>query len=238
MHCHLGFLSWGSNVALRLAEQNSLLFVNTVEPDDFVPTREQYAACPNVRVGIGMHPWWVDGTFAPDQFAERAATTRFIGEIGLDFGKRGANNRDEQVEAFGAIARICAAQGDKLLSIHAVKSAETTLDMLETAGVLETCTCIFHWYSGPSEQLKRLLDAGCYVSANRFMLQTRRGREYVKAIPTSRLLLETDEPPEDASTFSAEDHCAALREAAEAVASIKGPEALGVIARTSEMLLR
>ena len=70
------------------------------------------------------------------------------------------------------------------------------------------------------------------------MLQTKRGREYVKAIPTSRLLLETDEPPEDASTFSAENHCAALCEVAEAVASIKGPEALGVIARTSEMLLR
>lgn len=238
MHCHVNFLANGREVAERLGAEGTLLFVNTVSLADFDEARAKFAGVTNVRLGVGMHPWWVDGSFDTDHFAQLAARTRFVGEVGLDFGKRGEANREAQVEAFSQIARICAAQGNKLLSIHAVRSADTVLDVLQASGALDTCTCIFHWYSGPSDQLRRALDLGCYVSVNRFMLQTKRGREYVKAIPASRLLLETDEPPEDAVEFAAEDLLASLREVADAVAAIKGDDVLATIANTSHMLLQ
>ena len=245
MHCHLDFLANGRDVAERLDATGSRLFVNTVTPSRYIDAREQFASMGNVRVGVGMHPWWVDdcldrgfdGAFDADRFAEFARETRYIGEVGLDFGKRGADNRDAQVRTFTQIARVCAEQGGKLMSLHAVKSADTVLDVLESSGALDSCTCIFHWYSGPSDQLHRALRLGCYVSANRFMLQTKRGCEYVKAIPLAQLLLETDEPPEDTTGFSADDLLAALREAADGVAAIKGDDALAVIAETSKRLL-
>ena len=237
MHCHLDFLADGRDVALRLGEKGTRLFMNTVTPAEYAGACAKFDGVEGVRVGLGMHPWWVDGTFDAERFAELARTTRFIGEVGLDFGKRGSVNRAEQVQAFAQIARICAEQGGKVLSMHAVKSVDSALETLQVSGALETCTCIFHWFTGSSDQLHRALQSGCYVSANRFMLQTKRGPEYVKAIPASRLLLETDEPPEDAVGFTADDLLAPLREVADAIATIKGAEALATIAATSERLL-
>ena len=237
MHCHLAFLADGRNIAMRLGERGTRLFVNTVSPTEFFDAREKFAGIDSVRVGLGMHPWWVDGELDVERFAELARTTRYVGEIGLDFGRRGAHTRVEQMQTFSQIAHVCAEQGGKLLSIHAVKSVDAVLEVLRASGALEACTCIFHWYSGASDQLHRALQLGCYVSANRFMLQTKRGREYVKAIPATRLLLETDEPPEDAIGFTADDLHVALREVADAIAAIKGDEALATIAETSERLL-
>lgn len=237
MHCHLNFLANGREVAERLGAKGTLLFANTISPADYTDARTKLAGVANVRVGLGMHPWWVDGSFDADRFTELARGTRFIGEVGLDFGKRGSANRDEQIRTFSQIARVCADQGGKLLSLHAVKSADAVLDMLVESGTLDSCACIFHWYSGPSDQLHRALELGCFVSVNRFMLQMKRGREYVKAIPLSRLLLETDEPPENAADFTAGDLLAALGEVATGVAAIKGAEALASIAETSERML-
>ena len=63
---------------------------------------------------------------------------------------------------------------------------------------------IFHWFSGSSAQLKRARDLGCFFSVNAFMLQTKRGREYAKAIPLDRLLIETDLPEETSIDACAE----------------------------------
>ena len=118
-----------------------------------------------------------------DELIALLPETRFVNEVGLDFGKRQADTVREQADAFRRIAAACAEQGGKVLSIHAVKAARETLDILEQAGTLESCTCVFHWYSGPSDQLKRAIDAGCLFSVNKRMLATGKGREYVKAIP-------------------------------------------------------
>ncbi len=85
---------------------------------------------PRWRIGVGAHPWWatdVDG----DEAARIAAQAPYIGEVGLDFGKAHAATRDRQVENFSHIA--AAAPAGALLSIHAVRSADTVLDLLEDA---------------------------------------------------------------------------------------------------------
>ena len=145
-----------------------------------------------------MHPWWVDdAAFDPEEFEVLARTTRYIGEVGLDFGKRGQNlgNQREQLCAFTAIANTCARQGGKLLSIHSVKAANEVLDVLERANAFATCTCIFHWFSDSGDALDRARKDGCFFSINPHMLETRRGREYIRQIPLDHLLVETDDPP-------------------------------------------
>ena len=194
-HCHLDFMSNGEEVARRAHADGLRLFANTVTPDGFEQARIRFDALENVYVGLGMHPWWVDDVFDTVAFEQLARKTQFIGEVGLDFGKKGEANREAQVDAFAQIATICAHQGAKLLSIHAVRSVETVLDILERAGTLATCTCVFHWFSGTSDELARALRAGCYFSVNPMMLETRKGREYVRQLPVERLLVETDAPP-------------------------------------------
>ena len=160
-----------------------------------------------------------------------------IGEVGLDFGWRHAPSRLAQEAMLADIARWAARHGGRVMSLHSIRSARETLDILERAEALAACTCVFHWFSGPSDQLKRAIDAGCFFSCGTRMLATGKGREYVKAIPAERLLLETDAPPEQGTAYSYEEMRGELERVANAIAAIKGQSALETIARTSERLL-
>ena len=250
LHVHLSFMANGEEVAERAQADGSLLFSNTVTPNDYARACERFARHPNVHVVLGMHPWWAsdesdsttdcDAALGPlSEFDWQAAIegARYIGEIGLDFGKKHVATREAQLEAFERIARICALQGGKLVSLHSVGAAGQVIDILERCGTLESCTCVFHWYSGPSDQLKRAIDAGCLFSVGPRMLATGKGREYVKAIPASRLLLETDDPPHAGEPFAYSELRSNLESAARGIAAIKGRDALETIAETAERIL-
>ena len=120
------------------------------------------------------------GEIEIEQAAQLAAASRFIGEVGLDFGSRHAANAQRQLDALEAIARACAGHPveGRVLSIHAVRSAGESLDVLERHGLTASAHCIFHWFSGTSDQLARALDAGCLFSISERMLATRRGDVY------------------------------------------------------------
>ena len=163
---------------------------------------------------------------------------RIIGEIGLDLGPRHKHTSDEQQRVFSLIAQWAARERDRLISVHAVKAARETLDVLQNTGATDTCTCILHWFTGPSDQLKRAVNLGCYFSCGPRMLATAKGREYVKAIPANRLLLETDAPPTQGEPFTYEELRAELQSVALSIAAIKGDNVLDTIAETSETLLR
>ena len=161
-----------------------------------------------------------------------------IGEVGLDFGWRHLASQNEQLALFTTIVRWATAQGDKLISLHSIKAARETLDVLEREGALDSCRCIFHWFSGPSDLLKRAIDAGCFFSCGPRMLATGKGREYVKAIPASQLLLETDAPPAQGDSYSYASLRTELESAAASITAIKGEAAIEAITRTAERLLR
>ena len=223
-HVHLDFMTNGEEVARDAAATGVRLFAGTVTPAGFVAAREQFGAFDNVDLGLGLHPWWVETERAAadvDAFLALLPETRFVSEVGLDFGRRHLETRDAQIEAFTRIAHACAEAGGKTLSIHAVHAAGDALDILESAGVFANCTCIFHWFTGPSDQLKRAIEAGCLFSVGTRMLATGKGREYVKAIPADRLLIETDSPPEQGMHYSFAELRAELERVEAGIAEIK-----------------
>ena len=239
MHCHLDYMANGEEVAADACEDGALIFANTVAPEGWGSASERFAQFGNVVVGFGMHPWFVAETVkAADVVALlEKRRPRFIGEVGLDFGDKHKATGEAQMRMLTAIATWAASEGDRLISLHSAKAARETIDILEQTGALATCTCIFHWFSGPSDQLKRAIDAGCFFSCGPRMFATRKGREYAKAIPVKRLLLETDAPPQQGDRYAYAQLRSELESAAQSVAAIKGEEALGVIAQTSARLL-
>lgn len=163
---------------------------------------QQAADSPFVKLALGLHPWWVyadKGRLAEElrAFDDALPETRYVGEVGLDFSKRRIATRDAQLCAFRHIVGACAKEGGKVLSIHCVKAYDDALSILKSSGCLASCTCIFHWFSGSFPQLVQAVDAGCFFSVSARMLETKKGREYAKAIPLQKLLLETDAPVVD-----------------------------------------
>lgn len=211
MHCHLG---WFKNYAELACEAQALglsIFANTVTPQEFVRIRSTLEHQTNVFIGVGAHPWWIaDGRLSWEDIegaADYAYAHAFIGEIGLDFSDRRtpSNSHEIQVTALRTILKSCnrGAQehGRKIISLHAVKSAQMVLNVLEETGCSSSCECIFHWFSGSGSELHRALRIGCHFSVNEMMLRTRKGREYARQLPAKRLLSETDLPPEEGAVL-------------------------------------
>lgn len=274
-HAHMSFAPDTGAFASWFTERFAGAFSTTVSPADYRFAQQALASFPEIKVGVGAHPWWVaqgkisdeDKTLLPGL----VANARYIGEVGLDFGKNGLaksvfeteeQTKQAQIEVlrtiFAAAKKnpstpsgaedakgVGEAKRGRVFSFHAVRSADVIMDMLEEYGLLEDSTIIFHWFSGSSAQLKRARDLGCFFSVNAFMLQTKRGREYAKAIPSGRLLIETDLPEEMSFDVCAENsqackqaieavearYTSTLEEAYREIVALRGEDVLAAIAR-------
>lgn len=240
MHCHLDFMDDMEKAAARAEALGVGCLSVTVTPQDYLRADRLVGSYENVQVGLGLHPWWIaDGRCGDEDIAlfERlAADAVYIGEVGLDFGKRHADTRDVQIAAFRRVVSACSA-GGKVISIHAVGADDEVLDMLEESSCIQNSTCIFHWFSGSSDQLQRAIRAGCLFSVGPRMLNSKRGREYAKAIPEDRLLLETDAPSGPGSKLSYDEVAAMLHDALAALEQVRGGAIASAIAKTSASLL-
>lgn len=266
-HCHLSFAPHADRFAQWVAENLAGAFSTTVDLADYQATCELCAPWKTLDVGLGAHPWWVSqGKISPEetfQIATLAKDARFIGEVGLDFGKNGlaksvfasdTETKQAQLDVLHAILKACAsgeaaelpekALHGRIFSFHAVRSADVIMDLLEEYRLLSGNTIIFHWFSGSSAQLQRARELGCCFSVNAFMLNTKRGREYAKAIPADRLLIETD-LPEEGEEASLEDQAfeaacdqyeQALIMARDLLEELRGPEIIAHVRRNAQAI--
>ena len=247
MHCHLGFTPDPAATATAGAADGISAFACTVEPAEYQRLLPVLASSANVALGLGAHPWWIaDGRVVErelEEFYALAPAAPFIGEIGLDFaGDRDTpESRALLTSAFARILDACNQGADgKLLSLHAVKSADTVLDLLEQAGTLARHRVIFHWFSGTSDDLARAVRAGCFFSVGPRMLASRRGREYARQIPLPQLVLETDGPPKEEDSLPPEVWRAELGNALAGISQLKQmnrDELAAHLAETSRLLL-
>ena len=270
-HAHMSFAPAVASFASWFTERFAGAFSTTVSPADYRSAQQALASFPKIKVGVGAHPWWVaQGKISDEDKAllpGLVASARYIGEVGLDFGKNGLaksvfatdeQTKQAQIEVLRTIfaaakkspaPSVIEGAGEtkdgRVFSFHAVRGADVIMDMLEEYELLEDNTIIFHWFSGSSAQLKRARDLGCFFSVNAFMLQTKRGREYAKAIPLDRLLIETDLPEETPIDACVENsqvckqateavemrYISMLEEAYREIVALRGEDALDAITR-------
>ena len=201
-HCHLQHDPRFRIYAQTHPDQH--FFCMTETPDEYVRFRD--AGLPaNVSLGLGLHPWRVSADAAiahvqVDGVLHLLPDAWLIGEVGLDFSPKHAHTHDNQLAAFRAIAQAAVRCGaahsasvrPRVLSIHAVQAAGEALEILQEAGCFDACVCIFHWFSGTSDQLVAARRAGCFFSFGPRALATKRGCAYAAQLPANRVLRESD----------------------------------------------
>lgn len=234
-HCHLDLMSHPNAVADEATALGLVLFDCGVDPHDFARAKKRACGRSNIFAGIGLHPWWLAdgrcGNAEINLLCEVVAQERFIGEVGLDFSARFAGSESLQIQTLDRLCDVLVQHplAGRVISIHAVRSAGTVLDILEPHGLLtpspDSPVIIFHWFGGTSNEFVRARNAGCYFSVNERMLATKRGREYARQIPLGRLLLETDAPAEPNTETSARSLIRSLTRASERIASLKNCDA-------------
>lgn len=148
---------------------------------------------PSIYVALGLHPQLVsERKHELNIFDKYVLSSKYIGEVGLDFSRRFYFSKNEQISVFEHIIQSCV--HSKTISIHSVFSDKQVLDILEKNRTLEHNNCILHWYSGSLTQLDRALEMGCYFSINERMFQSINGKKIIERIPIERIVLESDAP--------------------------------------------
>lgn len=195
-HFHLDFLptdARGSFVR-ELAQHDIGVIAQTLLPSDFMSELPNSPA----PLALGFHPWEATSASLVDAelatFTQALPHTQLIGEIGLDFSPRRLESAPKELQLHALRGLLAALSGQRyVLSIHAVQSADAViaeLAQLDAANLVP----IFHWFSGTSDELTAIRKMGCYISVNQKMLDSKKGRAYLRQYPSDHILLETDLP--------------------------------------------
>ncbi len=144
-----------------------------------------------VHPALGLHPWELHSHDLEANFSliqKELPHCLAMGEIGLDFALE--TPQDYQKEILKRLLAIAARERKPVL-LHARRAWATALDLVKTFQVKQA---VFHWYSGPVELLRSLVEMGYYISATPAAAYSPRHREAIQATTLDRLLLETDAP--------------------------------------------
>lgn len=194
-HCHLDLYPDHLELVARCEREAVYTLAVTTTPKAWARNKQVTSSTKYVRAALGLHPQLVEsrqGELA--MWRDLASETRYIGEIGLDGGPRYFGSMTQQQAVFGAILDRCAELGDRILTIHSVRSVKTVMDMIEAKLPRSRGRAVMHWFTGSSSELRRAVDLGCYFSVNQAMLDGDKRRALARAIPIDRLLTETDGP--------------------------------------------
>lgn len=183
---------------------------------------------------LGLHPWNLDT-------ARIEVTIEFIknniekvvalGEVGLDYWyknvRKDENWKELQRKAFRRILDI-ARENDKPVSIHNRGAWMDCVNMTIEANVKKA---VFHWFTGPNDALKKLLEHGYYISATPAATYSKEHRRAILNTPLENIILETDSPVVYSGEASEPAH---VVKALKSVAELKG-ESISVVAeKTTE----
>ncbi|MEI8013070.1 MAG: TatD family hydrolase, partial [Candidatus Omnitrophota bacterium] len=161
-----------------------------------VRLRADYAL-PRLHVAMGLHPAYVPDESAEACFSfmrEHLSDAVAVGETGLDFGYKWVRDneagKNEQRAAFSRHLEL-ARTFDLPVIVHSRGAWRECLDMVKAAGIRRAD---FHWYSGPEDVLRDLLDAGFVISCSVAVEHSIDVRRAVVFAPLGSILVETDTP--------------------------------------------
>lgn len=145
---------------------------------------------------FGLHPWYLTDNWEQELKAFDGHPV-LIGECGLD--RLCETPYELQLEAFQAQIQL-SERLELPLVLHCVRALDDVLRLKR--GTHQPW--IFHGFRGKPQQLQQLLDHGFYVSFG-----FRHNTDSLRACPSDRLFLETDDSPEPIASLY--ETAAALR---------------------------
>lgn len=177
------------------------MFCNATHEDDWQAVIDLAAGGKEIIPFLGIHPWFA-GTAGPKWETKLLSLLREvpagIGEIGLD--RRCRTDFSRQQQLFLTQLHLASELGRPVV-IHCVKAWGPLLESLERfAANNRLPPTMIHSYAGSRETLRRLLQAGCFISFScRLMMEPKLLSCFLET-PIDKLLLETDAPGQGLKT--------------------------------------
>jgi len=192
-HAHLDRYGAQLDAALKEIEQGKILTIATAMD---IPSYQQLLEIADrskwVLATFGIHP-----KRAPQYAARLTSISKYVeaspalGEIGLDH--HWVKDSSEYAAQRKVLEYFLAAAGeqDKFVNLHTKGAEREILDLLERYEVKRP---IIHWYSGPLDILRALIQFGAYFTVGVEVLYSPKIQTIARAVPDHLLLTETDNP--------------------------------------------
>lgn len=192
-HCHLDLYPDPAAAVAMAVEHGAYVLSVTTTPSAFVGTRALAPANGRIRTALGLHPELAaDRRGEMKLFHRLLPETEYVGEVGLDGSSPHKASLPVQTAVLHEILDACAAAGGRTISLHSRQAAGLLLDMLEFEPLAGRF--VLHWFSASTALVERAARLGCWFSVGSAMMASRTGRAAVAAMPTDRVLPETDGP--------------------------------------------
>jgi len=184
-------------IALIANSENLETSLTTLKLSDRHPHR--------IYSALGIHPWYaakageVEVNRVSDLITQNDERLMAVGEIGLD--NTYAKSSDEkrlQEEIFEAMLDM-AEQVHLPVIIHSRQSASEVLDRVVGRDLISV---VMHWYSGPTELVKKFTSKRYYISFGPPIYYAKHIQEIAKLTPLEAILTETDGPVRYRGPFS------------------------------------
>lgn len=195
-HCHLDLYPDFESIIEESERRGVRTLAVTTTPRAWPRNRDLTKKTKYVRSALGLHPQLVGESSNQELvlWEKYLPETRYIGEVGLDAGPRFFHTFQQQIHIFKRILQCCAATGDRILSIHSVRSVSSVLDLISENLPPDKGKVVLHWFTGSAEEADRAVKLGCYFSINTEMVQRPKGRRLIEKLPLERIITETDGP--------------------------------------------
>lgn len=192
-HVHLDKYGEQLDAALQEINRQRIFTVATaMDIPSYVELQRIGALSDLVLPTFGIHPRRA-AEYADrlPELSRHIETSPAIGEIGLDFHwVRDTSTYPAQrkvLEYFIAAA----GEQNKFVNLHTKAGEKEILDLLEKHDVKRA---IIHWYSGPMDIMRAMIDYGCYFTIGVEVLFADYIKTIAKTVPDHLLLTETDNP--------------------------------------------
>ncbi|HEZ1696916.1 TPA: TatD family hydrolase [Neisseria meningitidis] len=205
-HCHLADPALRENLPHILTAARKVgvkrFIVPATRPQDWQDVAD-LAEMPSehgqIRIALGIHPWFSDDVSEPDfqrlEQALQARSTAWVGEIGLDFYDKTQTpqQRERQIQVFSRQLEIAQTLRRRVI-VHNLKAAADIAAAVKQTGF--TRGGIVHAFSGSIEEARVLTKLGFKIGIGSLLLNpnARKIRDTLKALNDGDFVLETDSP--------------------------------------------
>ena len=192
-HAHLDHYGDELESVLGEIKQHCIFTIgNSMDLPSYRRNLEIAETCDLVLPTFGVHPkrapQYVNRLNELDKAIEQSP---MIGEIGLDFHwVEDPSQYPAQRKVLGYFL-AAAREQRKIVNLHTKGAEKEILDLLERYDIQRA---IVHWYSGPLDILRALIEYGATFTVGVEVLYSRSIQAIARELPMERLLTETDNP--------------------------------------------
>ena len=187
----------GKDKELMIRDVNENRILTLSSATDPVSTRESFklnSHCPWILTAAGIHPWKANlyGPRELEKLDTKYREAHQISEIGMDLFWAPPEASEKKQRVLLEAQLKLAVKYEKSVTLHTKGAEDQVIDLLKK--VMPQAVLV-HWFDGSPDQLRDLMDRGCFFTIPPAIITDPRCAQIIRNIPIERLLCETDNPP-------------------------------------------